>query len=79
MKHEGHMKTAFERECGPGIAWRGAKQWANTVDITFAIIARGSEHTIGTHPLGTGREAHENAAAQAGRWARVMADRAAAA
>ncbi len=78
MKHEGHIKTAFERECGTGIRFISAKERNGTTDISFEIVGR-SIHTIGTHPLGTGRQQLEDAAAQAGRWARVMADRAAAA
>lgn len=80
MKHEGHMKTAFTRECGSAVSWVGVKTLTNgAVEITFRINSTGRNHCIGTNPVASSREAHETAAAQAGRWASVMADRAAAA
>jgi hypothetical protein len=79
MNHDSHAKTAFSRECGSDVMFERVVESNRGVDFTFRIVSRGTTHTIGTNPAGTGRNQIESAAAQAGRWAKVMAERAQAA
>lgn len=74
-----YAKTAFTRECGPGVMFERVADTDRGLEFTFRISARGSTHTIATNPTSKGRQGIEDAAIQAGRWARVMADRSAAA
>lgn len=74
-----HAKVAFSRECGSGVSFEAVADTSRGLEFTFRILARNSTHTIATNPTGKGRQAIEDAAIQAGRWAHVMADRVAAA
>lgn len=72
-----YAKTAFERECGSGVRFIKVQETARGTDFSFCIVSRNSTHTIGTSPTGKGRSAIEDAAIQAGRWAKIMAERSA--
>lgn len=71
-------KRAFELEAGDGVSFIKMKDTERGTEFSFRIHASNTVHTIATAPTGSGRQAIENAAGQAGRWARVMADRVAA-
>lgn len=72
---QGYAKTAFERECGSGVSFIKVTETGRGTEFSFRIVARGSVHTIATNPTGSGRNAIEDAAIQAGRWAKIMAER----
>ena len=73
-----HARTAFEREAGSGVRFVEVRDTDRGTEFVFRLTSRGTVHAIATSPTGKGRQAIEDAAAQAGRWARIMADRAAA-
>jgi hypothetical protein len=75
MKPISYAKSAFERECGSGVSLLGVTERERTTDFRFQIVATGKCCTIGTVPKGKGRQAFEEVARQAGRWARAMTEK----
>jgi hypothetical protein len=76
--HPFQAKTAFERAAGAGVVFMHMKDTDRGTNFTFRLTGRNTVHTIETAPVGRSRQSIEAAATQAGQWARVMADRAAA-
>lgn len=75
MSREMDAKQCFESECGRGVRYEGVKVGRDDAAFSFTIISRGSTHTIGTNPKNGSSAALKDAAIQAGRWAKIMAER----
>jgi hypothetical protein len=76
MRLVDYAKMVFERECGPEVQFVAVSERSRGADFIFRVMTTGKRVTIGTLPRGRSRAAFEEVAMQAGKWAKVLSERA---
>lgn len=69
-------QQVFEREAGKQVRFMKMEHTARGTEFSFRVIDADRVHTIAIEPRASNAEAVELWATRAGRWAKVVADRA---